>query len=211
MEVDLDDQQDQAQRQSADRKAEEQALDEFLTNPLRFISALASAASGSAAASSTPGQAATPTCRKRKEAEDPAANKKARFEVKLNVEGYKAVEMNIKLIDNSLIISGSHESTDESGSVTRNFTRKWNIPENVLLEELTCNFNSKDNTMNISAPWKVEVPAEVKEKVIPINVLTAPVAEDKVNEVTSTPTPTPPTSGDEVMDKGTVNDPTVGA
>lgn len=177
---------------------EDRALAELLSNPLGFISALASAASTNDTQE---------TSRKRKEAKDKVPEKKARFEVKLNVEGYKPEEMNIKLVDNSLIISGNHEHTDESGTVTRNFTRTWNIPENVELEELACNFNAKDNTMNVSAPWRAPLPPPVTEKVIPINVLDKVAPTDDKDKETS-----PPRSGDDATEKvATPSDPSVGA
>ncbi|XP_021951366.1 heat shock protein 23 [Folsomia candida] len=191
-------------RQAAENE-ELEALDALLSTPLRFISALAAA------------QNRTQTdAQKRKEAAA-APKKQELFEVKMNVEGYKPSELDVKLVQNSLTISGKHEHDDETGSVSRSFTRTWNIPEDVQLEGLTCNFNSKDNTMMISAPKKVvELPPPV-EKAIPISVTTPTDGEtgDKTEEkiedpVTTTPTPDVSADMEEAMNAETSsNEPTV--
>jgi len=170
-----------------------QAFDDLLTGPLQFISALANQVESHA--------------RNRKEAAaKEAAAKKALFEIKMSVEGYQPSELDVKLIENSVTISGKHEHEDETGVVSRNFTRKWIIPDDVKLEELTCNFNSKDNTMMISAPRKVEVP-QVQEKVIPINVSGKEVpAVEKDTE-----TITPGTSEEDAMKTASSDEPTLAA
>lgn len=155
---------------------EDMTLEDFLT-PLHLLSALTSLPTSAEERERCHKQHQL----KRKESQDQQkeeeaekkVSKKARFEFKLNVEGFQPSDLNVKLVDNSLVISGNHNDEDESGSLTRSFTKKITIPGNVLLDELDCNLNSKDNTMMISAPWKVELPPQVKEKVIQIN-LTGP-------------------------------------
>jgi HSP20 family molecular chaperone IbpA len=158
-------------------------------------------------------------CRKRKEAQDKAAAaaKKPRFEVKLSTEGYKPEELDVKLVDdNTLIVSGKHEHSDESGTVSKTFTRKWNIPENVELAELACNFNTKDNTVSISAPWKVELPLpKVQEKIIPITLVRAENSTqengDDDNNNAATPTTTTPLVDENIAKTEDSKDPTVAA
>jgi HSP20 family molecular chaperone IbpA len=154
-------------------------------------------------------------CRKRKEAQDKAAAaaKKPRFEVKLSTEGYKPEELDVKLVDdNTLVVSGKHEHSDESGTVSKTFTRKWNIPQNVELAELACNFNTKDNTVSISAPWKVELPLpKIQEKIIPITLVRAENSDSTQDKKEDAPTTTTPLLDENIAKIGDPKDPTVAA
>jgi HSP20 family molecular chaperone IbpA len=50
--------------------------------------------------------------------------------VKLNVNAYKPEELEVKVTKDRLTISGKHEEKkDEFGSVSREFTRHFAIPE----------------------------------------------------------------------------------
>jgi hypothetical protein len=154
-------------------------------------------------------------CRKRKEAQDKAATaKKPRFEVKLSTEGYKPEELDVKLVDDNtlLIVSGKHEHSDESGTVSKTFTRSWNIPQNVELAELACNFNTKDDTVSISAPWKVELPLpKIQEKIIPITLVRAENSDSTQDKKEDAPTTTTPLLDENIAKIGDPKDPTVAA
>jgi HSP20 family molecular chaperone IbpA len=150
--------------------------------------------------------------RKRKESEErkeEQVEKKSRFEWKVNVEGYGPEELDVKLLDNCLVVSGKHEHSDQNGSISRNFTRKLVMPEDVELEELCCNFNSKDKTMQFSAPWKVKIVPQIKEKIIPISFTSQSTKEDhkEIVDSSSTEAETKAVKEDEILNKIASNDP----
>ena len=52
------------------------------------------------------------------------------FEVTMNVSQYAPEELELKVIENKLIVTGKHEETkDEHGTVASEFTRQFLIPE----------------------------------------------------------------------------------
>lgn len=52
------------------------------------------------------------------------------FEVKLDVNAYTPEELSVKIVDNELVITGSHQQkADKYGFVTREFTRQFAVPE----------------------------------------------------------------------------------
>ena len=59
------------------------------------------------------------------------------FEVKLDVSQYTPEELSVKIADNELVVSGSHQQkADKYGYVRREFTRRFVVPEVSLLD--TC-------------------------------------------------------------------------
>ncbi|KAK2161456.1 hypothetical protein LSH36_116g02018 [Paralvinella palmiformis] len=59
------------------------------------------------------------------------------FEVTMNVSQYAPEELELKVIENKLIVTGKHEETkDEHGTVASEFTRQFLIPEDVDPESI---------------------------------------------------------------------------
>ena len=55
---------------------------------------------------------------------------KGNMEIKIDVQQYAPEEVQVKVIDNRLVISGKHEQkADEHGYISRQFTREFSIPE----------------------------------------------------------------------------------
>ena len=51
------------------------------------------------------------------------------FEVKLEIEGYKPEDLNVKIVGDELSIKGKIKETDQHGTVSSEFSRSFTIPE----------------------------------------------------------------------------------
>ncbi|XP_045203286.2 alpha-crystallin B chain-like [Mercenaria mercenaria] len=89
------------------------------------------------------------------------------FELRLDVQQFTPSELNVKLVGNTLTVSGKHEQkADEHGHISREFHRELTVPEDVDLESMTSSI-SEDGILTITADVKgAEKPAE---KVIDIH------------------------------------------
>jgi HSP20 family molecular chaperone IbpA len=101
--------------------------------------------------------------------EDTSWLKKWRFEMEMDIEGFNPEELNVKLVDDCLVIEGKQEKKDPSGYISRQLLRKCTIPEGVKVDELTCKVNCKGR-MVLSAPRLVDK-AQPRERVIPITLV----------------------------------------
>ena len=88
------------------------------------------------------------------------------FSVKLDVTHFEPEDIAIKVVGNDLMVTGKHgERLDENGFVSRQFTRRYELPKDIDLEKITSKM-STDGKLMIEAPLlKKEEP---KERVIPI-------------------------------------------
>jgi len=75
-----------------------------------------------------------------------------KFQINLNIAGYTPEELSVKTMDNFVTIEGKHEESSENSLISRSFLRKWAIPDGVKIDELNCNFNSKDSVLQLEAP-----------------------------------------------------------
>ncbi|XP_050582225.1 protein lethal(2)essential for life-like [Bombus affinis] len=81
---------------------------------------------------------------------------KDKFQVILDVQQFKPEEINVKIVGNSVIVEGKHEEKqDEHGWISRQFTRKYLIPEQCDVDQVTSSLSS-DGVLNITAPRKDE-------------------------------------------------------
>lgn len=96
-------------------------------------------------------------------------NEKDKFKVMLNVNQYKPGEVEVKLVDNYVVIHGKHEDKlDEHGFIKREFTRRYLLPEGTEADSLTSSW-SLNGILTIEAPKKVREPVN-DERVIPIAI-----------------------------------------
>jgi len=96
-----------------------------------------------------------------------ACNDPNKFEVKLDVSNFIPEEICVKTVGNSLVIEGKHEERkDNHGHVSRQFTRRYELGENVDLDQLTSSL-SHDGKLTVKAPKKIPK-LEGKERVFPI-------------------------------------------
>jgi HSP20 family molecular chaperone IbpA len=92
-------------------------------------------------------------------------DKSDKFEVKLDVIHFRPEEITVKTVGKDLIVEGKHgERLDENGFVSRQFTRRYEMPEDIDLERMSSSL-SADGKLFIKAPIKQSSP---KERVIPI-------------------------------------------
>ena len=83
------------------------------------------------------------------------------FKVILDVQQFKPEEIELKVVDKQLIVSAKHEEKkDEHGLISRQFVRRYVIPENVEEDKITSQISS-DGVLTIQAPVK-DIPEEDK-------------------------------------------------
>jgi len=74
------------------------------------------------------------------------------FAVKMDVSHFKPEELEVKQVENTLLVTGTHEEKkDPHGYVKRSFTRKYLLPKDVKLEAMKTSL-SKDGFLIIDAP-----------------------------------------------------------
>uniref|UniRef100_A0A1B6EPF9 SHSP domain-containing protein n=1 Tax=Cuerna arida TaxID=1464854 RepID=A0A1B6EPF9_9HEMI len=88
------------------------------------------------------------------------------FKVSLDVQQFKPEELSVKVVDDYICIEGKHEErSDEHGFVSRQFTRRYKLPDNVDVSALKSNLSS-DGVLQLQAPRKAVEGS--KERSIPI-------------------------------------------
>lgn len=97
-------------------------------------------------------------------------NDSDRFCLRLDVGHFDADDLEVKTVDNVVVIHGKHgDRTDELGVISREFTRKCTLPKDVLPESIRCSITS-DGFLIVEAPKRSER-ASGHERVVPIKVL----------------------------------------
>nr|UQK61751.1 small heat shock protein [Phoronis australis] len=76
------------------------------------------------------------------------------FRVRVDVQHYTPEEIGVKIADNTIKISGKHETKhDDYGMVAREFTREFSIPEEIDQESLECQI-SEDGFLTVMGSVK---------------------------------------------------------
>ncbi|XP_055925343.1 protein lethal(2)essential for life-like [Argiope bruennichi] len=97
-------------------------------------------------------------------------NESDKFKVMLNVSHFKPNEIDVKIVDNSIVIHGKHEEkTDEHGFVSRELTRRYLLPEGTDPETVKSSL-SQNGVLTIEAPKKAIEPPPSNERVVPITM-----------------------------------------
>ena len=79
---------------------------------------------------------------------------KDKFQVNLDVQQFKPDEIHVKVVDKYVIVEGKHEEKqDEHGWISRQFTRKYLIPEQCNTGQVSSSLSS-DGVLTITAPRK---------------------------------------------------------
>jgi len=82
-------------------------------------------------------------------------NDKNNFKVNLDVQQFKPDEVSVKVVDGYIVVDGKHEErSDEHGYISRQFTRRYKVPDNVDSASIT-SVLSLDGVLSIGAPKKV--------------------------------------------------------
>ncbi|XP_048851835.1 heat shock protein 67B1 [Brienomyrus brachyistius] len=139
--------------------------------------------------------------------------------ISLDVNQFSPEEITVRMKEGYLEITGSHdERRDEHGSVTRCFTRKYNLPDSTDLEKMR-SYLSGDGVLSVEIPLAASGDLGQQKTVIPVQVGERPVSlkeedeekvekmvegrvegsssEDKNSEVTDSPTAATQASGEE--------------
>ncbi|CAK9818775.1 Protein lethal(2)essential for life [Anthophora plagiata] len=93
---------------------------------------------------------------------------KNQFRVILDVQQFKPEEVNVKVVDNFIVVEGKHEEKeDDHGIISRHFVRKYLVPDQCDPEKATSSL-STDGVLTITAPLKPEAIQDRREKTIKI-------------------------------------------
>jgi len=92
-----------------------------------------------------------------------------KFQINLNIEGFAPEDLQVKSVDNFIIIEGKHEEKTDNSIISRFFSRKWAIPQGVKVDEIRCNFNHKAGQIQVEAP-RLVIEDKNGEKVISIQL-----------------------------------------
>ncbi|KAJ9581198.1 hypothetical protein L9F63_023624 [Diploptera punctata] len=98
------------------------------------------------------------------------------FKVNLDVQQFKPDELNVKTVDNYVVVEGKHEEReDEHGFISRQFVRRYKLPSQVDPDTVVSQLSS-DGVLTIMAPKKA-LPTGANERVVPINQTQTPAVK----------------------------------
>ncbi|XP_022203261.2 alpha-crystallin A chain [Nilaparvata lugens] len=101
------------------------------------------------------------------------------FKVNLDVQQFKPEEISVKLSDDNIVIEGKHEERkDQHGFISRQFCRRYKLPENVDLQKLESRLSS-DGVLQLIAPKKIDESIKNNERQIPIKHTNQPAIKQK--------------------------------
>ncbi|KAF3429016.1 hypothetical protein E2986_10393 [Frieseomelitta varia] len=102
---------------------------------------------------------------------------KDKFQVILDVQQFKPEEINVKIVDKFVVVEGKHEEKqDEHGWISRQFSRRYMIPEQCDIDQVTSSLSS-DGVLNIIAPRK-DKPKVQNERIIAIEKTGKPAVKE---------------------------------
>lgn len=89
------------------------------------------------------------------------------FQACIDVHQFSPNEITVKTVDNSVIVEGKHEERpDEHGFISRQFTRRYELPNDYDVNSLTSELSS-DGVLTVKAP-PPKSQLETNERRIPI-------------------------------------------
>lgn len=101
---------------------------------------------------------------------------KEKFQVNLDVQHFAPEEISVKTSDGFVVVEGKHEEKqDEHGYITRQFTRRYALPEGCNPDAVESRLSS-DGVLSIIAP-KVAPQLKSSERAVPISQ-TGPVRKE---------------------------------
>ncbi|CAH0731688.1 unnamed protein product, partial [Brenthis ino] len=91
---------------------------------------------------------------------------KDKFQVNLDVQHFSPEEITVKTVDNYIVVEGKHEEKkDEHGFISRQFKRRYALPEGCNPEMVESKLSS-DGVLTISAQ---KVSEKKNERIVPIS------------------------------------------
>ncbi|CAH2099129.1 unnamed protein product [Euphydryas editha] len=103
-------------------------------------------------------------------------NESDKVQINLDVQHFAPEEISVKIADGYIVVEGKHEEKqDQHGYISRQFVRRYALPEGTLPETVESKLSS-DGVLTITAPKKV--PEAIKgERKVPI-AQTGPVRKE---------------------------------
>lgn len=96
------------------------------------------------------------------------AKKSDKFQVSMDVNHFSPNELSIKTVDNTVVVHGKHEERrDEQGYVSREFTRRYVLPDDVDPAQVVSSL-SRDGVLTIEASLKPKEEPKPNERVVEI-------------------------------------------
>lgn len=90
----------------------------------------------------------------------------------LDVSHFSPEEITVKTVDRCVSVSAKHqERMDEHGFVSREFTRRYQLPEDALPESVSSTL-SADGVLTVTAPKRPQLSAN--ERLVPIAIQGGP-------------------------------------
>lgn len=106
---------------------------------------------------------------------------KDKWQINVDVQHFAPDEITVKIADGTIVVEGKHEEKqDEHGLISRQFIRKFKLPESIHSDAVESRLSS-DGVLTVLAPVKVD--AVKGEKAVPITH-TGPVRQEVVNPTT---------------------------
>ncbi|XP_046647196.1 small heat shock protein OV25-1-like [Daphnia pulicaria] len=113
---------------------------------------------------------------------------KDKYQVTLNLGNFKSNEINVKLVDQTLVVCAEHdEKPDESGHIFRRLKRRYYLPPNVDFDNLNATL-SDNGTLVVCAQRKaIEAgnEREIEVKKLPAESKSQPQVSEKTEQVTA--------------------------
>lgn len=89
------------------------------------------------------------------------------FQVCMDVGQFKPSELNVKVVDNSIVIEGKHEEReDQHGFIQRHFKRRYVLPKGYDADKVVSTLSS-DGVLTVSVP-KPQIEEKSNERIVQI-------------------------------------------
>ncbi|XP_063542916.1 protein lethal(2)essential for life-like [Cydia strobilella] len=109
---------------------------------------------------------------------------KDQFQINLDVQHFSPDEITVKTLDGYVVVEGKHEEKeDDHGFVSRQFVRRYSLPEGVEPEKVVSQLSS-DGVLTVSAPMRLQL-ENTSERVVPITQ-TGPIRKE-IKEIKESP------------------------
>jgi len=101
----------------------------------------------------------------------PATKSDQNFRVQLDVSQFTPDEVKVRVLGRELIIEGSHEERrDDHGYISRSFTRRYTLPEDLDEMKVTCQMSRDAKMLKLEVPKKDAIEYTPQERVIAIEM-----------------------------------------
>ncbi|XP_064556832.1 heat shock protein 26-like [Drosophila montana] len=90
------------------------------------------------------------------------------FQVCMDVTQFAPSELNVKVVDNSIVVEGKHEEReDDHGYISRHFVRRYALPQGYEADKVVSSLSS-DGVLTVSVPKPQPIEDKSKERVVQI-------------------------------------------